>query len=203
MSLTEEVIVVVARDADAAPQMLAELIAAGFRSISLAEWVEAATARVRLWGPCVAVVLSMPPSAIEGPIMSLLHAHRMAATLLVASPTLGHSTQVTSLSRITRKGLDVGWSADANLRELDPEGLAATLLHRRLEVQRLAGSPPVVIGFLDRPVDGGVAQIAAVCGFSAGLVSGSYAATFSDSPLRVPAIQVTAGISVLDQLPRP
>ncbi len=183
----------VCRDPDAAQETLDRLARTDRRIVSVWEWRDAVRAHAPPPDVLVTVVLDIDPILLGRGIMRRLSAIGWRGTLMAGGEMTRDRRRGRALRKLMSRGLEIGWRADADLRDLTPDGLAARLLARRHELVGLCGPVPATVGFLDRSVDSGVTHMAAACGWSAGLVRSPYPARAGDDLRALPARLVAAG----------
>ena len=200
---------------EALEEQLHSLRDAGFRSVGLEDWREAACARQPLPGRCVLITFDAPDAEFRTRVWPLLRRYGFGATVFLVPEDMGGVEFHRRDARVDEPASLLGWD---QVRELEAQGLAFGIRFARnapltalspVEIARRAARSRLILQKrLHRPHNAiacsygegspAVEHLIGACGFVYGLVDRGARAGYDHSLLSLPRIQIVASDTLAD-----
>ncbi len=186
-------------------QQLAFLREAGYYSVSFEQWRSAASMRQPLPGKPIMLTFDDGYADFVEHVPALLRRYGFRATVFVVSELVGQSNvwdaaldeslplmDWQTIERLPAEGIDFGSHSARHrpLVELDPGELASDLARSRRLLEEHLGHPVTTLCYPYGLHDAAVHAIAAGCGYEYGLTTAGWQASWSDSLLSLPRLEV-------------
>jgi peptidoglycan/xylan/chitin deacetylase (PgdA/CDA1 family)/GT2 family glycosyltransferase/SAM-dependent methyltransferase len=198
---------------EAFEQQLAFLRDAGFYSVSFEQWRAAANMRRPL--PGKPIVLTFDDGYADFPehVPPLLFRYGFRATVFIVPELVGQSNvwdaalgeplplmDWATIERLATEGIDFGSHSTRHrpLVALEPDELAADLARSRRLLEQRLGHPVTSLSYPFGLYDATVRSLAAACGYEYAVTTDGWQASWSDSLLTLPRLEVLGTASLDD-----
>ena len=194
-------------------EQLEWLRANGYRTVLISEWYRAMLARAPLRGRCVALTFDDGYRDFLTAAWPLLRGHGFSATVLLVTDAVGGTNKWDAaygdetalltwdeVGDLQRAGVEFGGHSATHppLTTLPVVEVVREAARARATLQRRLGRVQRIFAYPYGDTDEVVQHLVGAVGYAAGLSCRTAAATFDDSPLALPRIEVSGGDTVDD-----